>query len=147
MLQYTKHRNSSHPQVSAHYNTNKTISYLQTWHSLNTWLQRWWHKDDNHQKNWLHFCHMICCLVLKGQRYAFETGCKDNLELEKRPERCSVLYLYVVTNGLPFKSLKVFKWGNLLCCWKVDSKWLKISKTTQFKLIILCKIVPSGFPK
>ena len=44
MLQYTKLGNS--PQVSAHYHTNKTISNSQTWHSSNTQLQRWSHKED-----------------------------------------------------------------------------------------------------
>ena len=58
-LQYTKHGNSSHPQVSKHYHTNKTISNSQTWHSPNTWLQRSSHKDDNHYANWLHFYHAV----------------------------------------------------------------------------------------
>ena len=49
VLKYTKHENSSHNQVSAHYHTNKTISNLQTWHSLMRKLQRWSHKDDKHK--------------------------------------------------------------------------------------------------
>ena len=57
-LQYTKHRNCSHPQVSAHH-TNKTISNSQTWHSPNTRLQKWSHKDDNHYENLQHFCSKI----------------------------------------------------------------------------------------
>ena len=34
-LQFTKYGNSSHPRVSAHYHTNKTISNSQTWNSPN----------------------------------------------------------------------------------------------------------------
>ena len=51
MLQYTKYRNSSHPQVSARYHTNKTTSNSQTRQSPNMQLHRWSHKDDNHYKN------------------------------------------------------------------------------------------------
>ena len=51
MLQYTKYRNSSHPQVSASYHTNKTTSNSQTRQSPNMQLHRWSHKDDNHYKN------------------------------------------------------------------------------------------------
>ena len=59
MLQYTKVGNSFHPQVSGHYHINKTICNSQTWHSPYRQLQRWSRKEDDHHKNWLHFCHTV----------------------------------------------------------------------------------------
>ena len=59
MLQYTKHGNSSHSQISAHYHTNKTVSNSQTRNFPKWRLQRWSHKDDKHYKDWLHFCPAI----------------------------------------------------------------------------------------
>ena len=46
----------------------------------------------------------LCCLVLKGQRCAFETAFEENLELEEHTEKrtFSILYFYAMTIGLLF---------------------------------------------
>ena len=62
--------------------------------------QKWLHKDDDHYKNWLHFCPAICRLVLKGRRCDFKIACEENFELEEHPEKRTFLIIFFYINSL-----------------------------------------------